>query len=36
LILAETLLGALARTLREDWKKNFELATNISYTVFCF
>uniref|UniRef100_A0A914XR60 Kinesin-associated protein 3 n=1 Tax=Plectus sambesii TaxID=2011161 RepID=A0A914XR60_9BILA len=32
----ETLLGALARVLKEDWKKNFDLATNIAYTFFCF
>lgn len=26
---SEILMGALGRTLREDWKKSFELATNI-------
>ena len=38
LILAysETVVGALARVLREDWKKSTELATNIVYTFFCF
>lgn len=30
------ILGALARVLREDWKKSTELATNIIYTFFCF
>ena len=29
-------MGALARVLREDWKKSTELATNIIYTFFCF
>lgn len=32
----ETVVGALARVLREDWKKNTELATNIVYIFFCF
>ncbi|XP_046844229.1 kinesin-associated protein 3-like isoform X2 [Xenia sp. Carnegie-2017] len=32
----ETVLGALARVLREDSKKSTELATNIVYTFFCF
>ena len=32
----ETVLGALARVLREDSKKSTELATNIIYTFFCF
>ena len=32
----ETLIGALARTLREDWKRNKDLAINIVYTFFCF
>lgn len=31
-----TLLGALARVLREDWKKSTELAANIIYIFFCF
>ncbi|KHN74989.1 Kinesin-associated protein 3 [Toxocara canis] len=39
---SETLIGALSRVLRDDWKKSFELATNIvsifsafsSYTQF--
>ncbi|CAH8673104.1 unnamed protein product [Schistosoma rodhaini] len=32
----ETLIGALARVLREDWKKSTDLATNIAYIFFCF
>ncbi|XP_033122038.1 kinesin-associated protein 3-like [Anneissia japonica] len=32
----ETVLGALARVLREDWKRSVELATNIIYIFFCF
>lgn len=32
----ETIVGALARVLREDWKKSTELATNIIYIFFCF
>ncbi|KAF7249921.1 hypothetical protein EG68_10765 [Paragonimus skrjabini miyazakii] len=32
----ETLVGALARVLREDWKKSTDLATNIAYIFFCF
>ncbi|KAL3871441.1 hypothetical protein ACJMK2_039438 [Sinanodonta woodiana] len=32
----ETLVGALSRVLREDWKKSTELATNIIYIFFCF
>ena len=35
-VLAETVVGALARVLREDWKRNTELATNIIYVFFCF
>jgi hypothetical protein len=34
--IVETLLGALGRVLREDWKKNYDLATNIAYIFFCF
>lgn len=30
------MIGALARVLREDWKKSTELATNIIYIFFCF
>lgn len=30
------MVGALARVLREDWKKSTELATNIVYIFFCF
>ena len=33
---AEPVLGALARVLREDWKKSTELTTNIVYIFFCF
>ena len=33
---SETVLGALARVLREDWKRRVELATNIVYVFFCF
>ena len=33
---AETVVGALARVLREDWKRNTELSTNIVYIFFCF
>ena len=32
----ETIVGALARVLREDWKRSTELSTNIIYTFFCF
>uniref|UniRef100_A0A915BXZ0 Kinesin-associated protein 3 n=2 Tax=Parascaris TaxID=6254 RepID=A0A915BXZ0_PARUN len=32
----ETLIGALARVLRDDWKKSFELATNIVSIFFTF
>nr|XP_032814441.1 kinesin-associated protein 3 isoform X1 [Petromyzon marinus] len=32
----ETALGALARVLREDWKRSVELSTNIVYIFFCF
>ncbi|XP_066602275.1 kinesin-associated protein 3 isoform X2 [Prorops nasuta] len=32
----ESLLSALARVLREDWKKSIELSTNIIYIFFCF
>lgn len=33
---SEVVLGALARVLHEDWKKNTDLATNIIYIFFCF
>lgn len=36
LCLNDTLLCALARVLREDGRKNLELATNIVYVFFCF
>jgi hypothetical protein len=29
-------VSALARVLRDDWKKSSELATNIIYIFFCF
>ncbi|XP_045200399.1 kinesin-associated protein 3-like [Mercenaria mercenaria] len=32
----ETVVSALARVLRDDWKKSSELATNIIYIFFCF
>ena len=32
----ETLLGALSRVLREEWKTSIELTTNIIYAFFCF
>ena len=32
----ETLLGALSRVLREEWKVSIELCTNIIYVFFCF
>ncbi|CAH1786263.1 unnamed protein product [Owenia fusiformis] len=32
----ETVVQALARVLKDDWKKSTELATNIIYIFFCF
>lgn len=32
----ESVLNALARVLREDWKKSLDLSTNIVYIFFCF
>lgn len=32
----ETLLGAVSRVLREEWKVSIDLTTNIIYTFFCF
>eukprot|EP00794_Sanderia_malayensis_P016189 gene16189-17816_t len=32
----ETVISALSRILREDWKTSAELTTNIIYTFFCF
>lgn len=32
----EAMLSALARVLREDWRKSMELSTNIIYIFFCF
>ncbi|XP_056270038.1 kinesin-associated protein 3a [Pseudoliparis swirei] len=36
LIQNETVLGALARVLREDWKQSVDLAMTIIYVFFCF
>uniref|UniRef100_A0A7N6BA36 Kinesin-associated protein 3b n=1 Tax=Anabas testudineus TaxID=64144 RepID=A0A7N6BA36_ANATE len=36
LIQNETVLGALARVLREEWKQSVDLATTIIYIFFCF
>lgn len=33
---AEACLSALARVLREDWRKSLDLSTNIIYIFFCF
>lgn len=33
---SDTVLGALARVLREDWKQSVDLATVITYVFFCF
>ena len=33
---AETVVSALVRMLREDWKRSTDLATNIIYIFFCF
>ena len=32
----ETLLGALSRVLREEWRSSIDLTTNIIYVFFCF
>ncbi|XP_047355453.1 kinesin-associated protein 3 isoform X1 [Vespa velutina] len=32
----DSLLSALARVLREDWRRSIELSTNIIYIFFCF
>ena len=32
----ETLLGALSRVLREEWRASIDLTTNIIYIFFCF
>ena len=32
----ETLLGALSRVLREEWRSSIDLTTNIIYIFFCF
>ena len=34
--IVETVVSALARILREEWKASTELTTNIIYTFFCF
>ncbi|XP_055363761.1 kinesin-associated protein 3a isoform X2 [Betta splendens] len=36
LIQNQTVLGALARVLREEWKQSVDLATTIVYVFFCF
>ena len=36
LLSSNTLLGALERVLRENWKKSTELATYIVYIFYCF
>lgn len=35
-ISTETVVSALVRMLREDWKRSTDLATNIIYIFFCF
>lgn len=32
----ESVLSALSRVLREDWRKSLDLSTNIIYIFFCF
>ncbi|XP_049821988.1 kinesin-associated protein 3 isoform X4 [Aethina tumida] len=32
----ETLISALGRTLREDWKRSIALSTHLVFTFFCF
>ncbi|CAH0558068.1 unnamed protein product [Brassicogethes aeneus] len=32
----ETLISALGRTLREDWKRSISLSTHLVFTFFCF
>lgn len=32
----ETLISALGRTLREDWKRSLSLSTHLVFTFFCF
>lgn len=32
----ESILNCLSRVLKEDWKRNIEVSTNIIYTFFCF
>uniref|UniRef100_A0A8D8M8X6 Kinesin-associated protein 3 n=1 Tax=Cacopsylla melanoneura TaxID=428564 RepID=A0A8D8M8X6_9HEMI len=33
---SETVLSALSRVLREDWKKNVDLSSNIIHVFYCF
>ena len=33
---ADSLLLALSRVLRDDWRKSIDLTTNIIYVFFCF
>lgn len=33
---SDSLLLALSRVLRDDWKKSIDLTTNIIYVFFCF
>ena len=33
---SDSLLLALSRVLRDDWKKSIDLTTNIIYIFFCF
>ena len=35
-MIAEVLIVALARILREDWKKSIDLTTNLVYCFYCF
>lgn len=32
----ETVISALARVLREDWKRSIVLSTHLVFTFFCF
>lgn len=34
--IAEAVLSALSRVLREDWRKSLDLSTNLIFTFFCF
>ena len=35
LIFLESVLSAVSRVFRDDWKKSIELSTNIVYIFFC-